>query len=371
MKYRSLNDIGDIEGKRIIVRLDFNIPIQDGKVGDDYRIKKSQQTIDFLREKKAKIIIISHIESEESTLKPVYEYLKNIYPIIFCEDCIESGEEHIKNLKEGEILLFENLRLYDGEKKNDQEFSKKIAAFGDFYVNDAFSVSHRKHASVVGIPKFLKGYMGFQFQAEVENLSKVFNPEHPFLFILGGAKFDTKLPLVEKFLPIVDSLYIAGALSNDFYKAKGLEIGLSLVSETPPNISHLLDNPKVIIPPDAIVHGDRGDATKAAEAIGKDEKILDAGPETINQLAKLCSQAKIILWNGPLGNYEGGYKEQTLKLAKIIAESEAASYIGGGDTLAAIAELKLENKFTFISTGGGAMLDFLAQGTLPGIEALK
>jgi phosphoglycerate kinase len=370
-EYKTLNDIGDCAEKKVLVRLDFNVPVKDGKVVDDYRIQKSRKTIDFLREKNAKVIIISHIESEESTLKPVFEYLKNIYPITFCEDCLENGSEAIAQLKEGELILFENLRLYDGEKKNDEDFSKKLAALGEVYVNDAFSVSHRKHASVVGIPKFLPSFMGFQFQEEVENLSELFNPDKPFLFILGGAKFDTKLPLVEKFLPIADTLFIGGALSNDLYKARGIEIGASRVSETALDISHILNNSKIVLPIDVVVNSSRGDVAKKISEIEKDEKIFDAGPETLAKLAEYSKLAKTILWNGPLGYYESGYTTETLALAKIIAESDAKSYIGGGDTLAAISELGLENKFTFISTGGGAMLDFLAEGTLPGIEALK
>jgi phosphoglycerate kinase len=368
MKYRTIQELTDIAGKKIILRLDFNVPIRDGKVVDDYRIKKSLETIAYLRDKQAKIIIISHIETGSDTLKPVFEYIKNILPITFCEDCIEKGKEAVDEMKPGEMMLCENLRLYDGEKKNDEAFSKQLAALGDYYVNDAFSVSHRKHASVVGIPKWIPGYMGFQFQEEVKQLSLCFNPSHPFIFILGGAKFETKLPLVEKFVTIADTIFIDGALADDIFKAQGLSVGTSKVSDQPVDLSHFIKNQKIIVPVDVRV---QDNVVKHPDHLLPTDAILDAGPETIEVIKKHISQAKSILWNGPLGNYENGYKDPTLEVARAIAESGAHSVVGGGDTLAAIAELGLESKFSFISTGGGAMLDFLAEGSLPGIEALK
>ncbi len=250
-------------------------------------------------------------------------------------------------------------------------FAKKLAALGDFFVNDAFSVSHRKHASVVGIPKFLSSFLGLQFQAEIENLSKAFNPPQPFLFILGGAKFDTKLPLVQKFLPLATSIFIGGALANDFYKAEGLNIGLSKISDSILDLTNLLVDPKIVIQPDAVVVSTRGTREAKPEDIAADESALDAGSKSIRTLGKLVANAKCVLWNGPLGNYENGYSQATEELAQIIASHECLSLVGGGDTLAAISKLGIENKFSFVSTGGGAMLDFLAEGTLPGLEALK
>lgn len=372
MNYKTVQDIGDVKGKRVLIRCDFNVPIADGKVVDDFRIKQALPTLNFLKDKGARVIIISHIEGESDTLRPVYEYLKTLYSISFCEDCIEVGKAHVEECKEGEMVLCENLRLYDGEKKNDQDFSKKLASLGDVYVNEAFSVSHRSHASVVGVAKLLPSFMGLQFQKEVENLSKAFNPPKPFLFILGGAKFDTKLPLVEKFLPIADTIFIGGALANDFYKAEGLEVGTSKVSDTPLDLVSLLSNPKILIAPDVIAESSRGKQQKKPTDVVADESILDAGEESIALLAKKCKEAGCILWNGPLGNYEKGFTKGTKDLAEIISHSShALSLVGGGDTLAAIAEQHLEDKFSFISTGGGAMLDFLAKGTLPGLEVLK
>jgi 3-phosphoglycerate kinase len=383
MALKFLRDAKDLNGKRVLARLDFNVPVQDGKVVDDYRIKQSMPTIKFLQDAGAKIIIISHIEGGTDSLKPVFEFLKDQLPISFCEDCLEEGMDRTHAVKSGEILLCENIRLYDGEKKNDEDFSRKLASLGDVYVNDAFSVSHRKHASVVGVPKFLPGYLGFQFEKEIENLSKCFNPPRPFLFILGGAKFDTKLPLVNKFLTIADSVFIGGALANDMFKAKGFNVGMSKISETEFDFSAYLSNEKIMLPVDVTVESTRGREVKAPNQVQSDENMLDAGPQSIEELKKKITEAKCILWNGPLGNYENGFKQPTLDLAKIIADraagrpdsesnqAELLTIVGGGDTLAAVAELGLEDKFSFVSTGGGAMLDYLAQETLPGLDALK
>jgi phosphoglycerate kinase len=373
LKYKTLNDLPDISGKKVLVRFDFNVPIKDGKVVDDYRIKKSLPTLNFFKDRAAKIIIISHIENSSDTLKPVFEYLKNSLslPVSFCEDCIEDNQALISEMKPGDIILCENIRLYDGEKKNDEDFAKKLASLGDFFVNDAFSVSHRAHASVVGIPKFLPSFAGFQLEAEIKNLSQAFNPPTPFLFILGGAKFDTKLPLVQKFLSIATTIFIGGALAHDFYKAQGFDLGKSKVYQTDLDLTALISNPKIIIQPDVIAVSAQGKKEKKPQEVESDETILDAGEESISLLRKLCSEAKCILWNGPLGNYENGYMYATQELAKIISAEKALSIVGGGDTLAAIADLGIEDTFGFVSTGGGAMLDFLALGTLPGIEALK
>ncbi|MES2436482.1 MAG: phosphoglycerate kinase [Patescibacteria group bacterium] len=371
MEYKTLKDIGDIKGKRILVRFDFNVPVQNGAVVDDFRIRKAIPTLDFLVKGGARIGIIAHIEGESDSLKPVYEVLKKTHPVEFCEDCVEEGKDKLAALPEGRIILFENLRLYDGEKKNDPDFVEKLASIGELYVNDAFSVSHRKHASVVGVPAFLPGYLGFQFEEEVENLTKCFNPPHPFLFILGGAKFDTKLPLVEKFLPIADTIFIGGALANDLFKAKGFNVGTSLVSKSDINLSGYAVDQKIMLPADVVAVSETGTAEKQPNELSDNEAMLDVGEMTLVQLQEKIKAAKCILWNGPLGNYEKGYKEPTLRLARMISESDALTVVGGGDTLAAIMDLKIEDKFSFVSTGGGAMLDFLGAGTLPGLQALK
>ncbi|MCC2630743.1 MAG: pgk, phosphoglycerate kinase, phosphoglycerate kinase, partial [Candidatus Paceibacter sp.] len=256
---------------------------------------------------------------------------------------------------------------------NDEDFAKKLAALGKYYVNDAFPVSHRKHASIVGIPKFLPGFLGLQFEEELKNLEKVLNPKHPFVFILGGAKFDTKLPLVDKFLNIADIVFVGGALANDLYKTRGWKVGRSLVSGSNVNLEKYANNDKILTPQDVIVVNSLGARSiKEATHVGDDDRIMDAGPQTIKLIKMLISQAESVLWNGPLGVYEDGFREPTLQLAEMISESRALSIVGGGDTVAAIQELKMEeDKFDFVSTGGGAMLDYLAQETLPGLEALK
>ena len=372
MNYKTLNDLPDVNGVPVVVRLDLNVPVQNGVVMADYRIRKALPTIQFLKKKGAKIIILSHIEGGTDSLMPVYEFMKKSMELSFCNDCLEQGAQVVAAMKAGDVLLCENLRLYDGEKKNDPAFAKSLAALGKIYVNDGFSVSHRNHASIVGIPTFIPGYIGLQFEDEIKNLSKAFSPQHPFVFILGGAKFETKIPLIDKFLPTADSIIIGGALANDIFKASGWNVGTSLVSPTPPDMTVYVESDKILTPSDVIVEKPDGSrAIKEATHVAHDEKICDAGPQSIKFMKTIVAQASCILWNGPLGNYENGYKEPTLKLAEMIAESSALSIVGGGDTLGAIAELGIEEKFGFVSTGGGAMLDYLASETLPGLDALK
>lgn len=368
MEFKSIKDI-NVSGKKVLVRVDFNVPVKDGEVADDFRIKKVLETLEYLESSGAKTLLISHIESTD-TLEPVFNYLSPRFSIKFVKS-LNDAENALSSCDKGEFVLLENVRKFSGEKENDESFAKDLAGLGDFYVNDAFSVSHRLHASVVGIPNFLPGYAGFLFQKEVENLSKAFKPIHPFLFILGGAKFDTKMPLVEKFLEKSDQVFIGGALANDIYKAKGYEVGVSLVSEGEVDFGRIMNSKKIIISSDVIVSDGEKVSEKSAEDVGIHEKIVDNGPKSVEMLKELSSKAKFILWNGPLGNYENGFGESTEKLAKILSESKAVTIVGGGDTVAEISKLGLEEKFTFVSTGGGAMLDFLANETLPGIEALE
>ena len=343
MDFKTLQEIGNVENKRVIVRVDWNVPLKDGQVVDDYRIKKSLPTIEYLREAGAKVVLISHIEPEDASLREVYEHAKSLIPgLTFNEP--------------GDICLLENLRNNPGEKENSRDFALSLAKYGDFYVNEAFPCSHREHASIVGLPKLLPGFAGLQFTEEVKQLSKAFYPKHPFVFILGGAKFDTKIPLVEKFNRIADSVFIGGALAHNFYKEQGVELKNSLVSSGDFHLKPLLEGGKILLPLDPVWHED---------------KIVDAGPKTLEMLQAKINESQFVLWNGPLGNYELGYKEGTLALAKILGESGKEVIVGGADTIASIEELNLNSKFSFVSTGGGAMLDFLAKDTLPGIDALK
>lgn len=369
---KSIKEIENLEGKRVIVRCDFNVPLKDGEILEDYRIKQSLETINYLLENKAKVLLISHIVDKNKkplSLRPVHNYLQKITSGLFFASGLTELGEIMKELNDGGMVLLENLRFWDGEKANDIDFTEKLASFGDIFVNEAFSVSHRKHASIVGLPRLLPGYAGFLLEKEVENLSKSFSPSHPFVFILGGAKFQTKLPVVEKFLNIADKVVIGGALANDFYKTKGYEIGSSLVSDEPVK-PEILNNPKIIIPEDVIVLSSDGKkSSKLASEVSQNDFIKDAGPAFSQKMKDIVEEAKFILWNGPLGAFEEGFSESTEKLAECIASSEASSVVGGGDTLASVESLGFE-KFSFVSTGGGAMLDFLANGTLPGIESL-
>ena len=256
--------------------------------------------------------------------------------------------------------------------ENDLNFAKKLSKIGDVYVNDAFASSHRAHASIVGLPKFLPSYAGFQLEREIKNLSKVFKkPKHPLLFILGGAKFSTKIPLIQKYLKLADYVFVGGALASNLLKAKGYEIGKSLVNNSNYNLKSILKDKKLILPEDVVVKSGNKLITKKIQKVKKDEIILDIGFKSVKNLMQLIKKSKLIFWNGPLGKYEDGGGRATKKLLKLVSGSKAESIIGGGDIVSLVSKMKLENKFTFVSTGGGSMLEYLAKGTLPGIKALE
>jgi phosphoglycerate kinase len=352
---RDLKQIKNLKGKTALVRVDFNVPIKNGKVEDDFRIRAALPTINFLLKVGAKIILFTHLgEDGKASLEPV---IKRFFAI--------------SKIAKDRVIFFENLRKFPGEISNDLNFAKKLAKMGDIYVNEAFSVSHREHVSIVSVPKYLPSFVGFQFEKEVENLSRAFkNPKHPFLLILGGAKFSTKMPLIKKYLKLADDVFIGGALADDFLKSEGDEVGKSLVDNANYGISNIIKNKKLILPSDIVVKDGNKLINKKVDEISKDEIILDIGKETVKDLVPVIKKAKLILWNGPLGKYEDGGAEATKKILKLVATSKAESIIGGGDTVDLISKMKMKNKFSFISTGGGATLDFLANGTLPGIKAL-
>ncbi|MEI8327821.1 MAG: phosphoglycerate kinase [Candidatus Taylorbacteria bacterium] len=377
---KTLKDIEYLSGVKVLVRVDFNVPIKNGLVADDFRLKAALPTIDFLTGKGAKVILMSHLESADGTnpsLAPVADRLKKLgREVIFIKDFNKAHEVINEQLKGGACALLENLRYFDGEKKNDPKFARELSSLGDLYVNDAFSASHREHASIVGVPRLMPSYAGLQMEKEVTSLSKAFDPAHPFLFILGGAKFGTKLPLVEKFMNIADQIFVGGALANDLLKAKGYNVGMSKVSEEkdfPVPMSDLrtmAQNTKLILPIDII---NEQKVAKMTDALSASDKNVDMGPKTLENIKDIVSKSRFVLWNGPMGVYESGFKEGTIELAKIMSEATARgveTIVGGADTLAAIAELGSRETFSFISTGGGAMLDFLVKGTLPGIEVL-
>ncbi|MEK7088988.1 MAG: phosphoglycerate kinase [Patescibacteria group bacterium] len=353
---RSIKQIKNLKGKKALVRVDFNVPMKNKRILDDFRIRKSLPTINFLIKKGAKIILITHLGKDGSeSLKPI---IKRFFKISKCS--------------KSQISFFENIRKFDGEMKNDLNFAKKLSKLGDIYVNDAFSVSHRAHASIVGVPKYLPSYAGFQLEEEIRNLSHAFkNPKHPFLFILGGDKFSTKMPLIKKYLKLADYIFVGGALLNDFLKAKEYETGQSLTSINNYGIEKIINNQKLILSSDVIVKSGNKFINKKANEVKKDEIILDIGNETVKNLEQLVKKSKFILWNGPLGKYESESAKSTEKILKLVAKIKTQSIIGGGDIVSIVSMMKLEDKFTFVSTGGGATLDFLANGTLPGIKALE
>ncbi len=372
---KTIKELKNISGKRVLLRADFNVPIKNGKIISTFRIDKTIPTISFLQKKGAKIIIISHLgdKGEESLELVGKELGKHIKDFRFISSPILSDEteNEVKTLKKGQVILLENLRREEGEKKNFPSFARALSRYGDIYVNDAFSVCHREHASVVGITAHIPGYAGLQLIEEIENLSQVFLPKHPFLFILGGAKFETKIPLVKKFLRLADDVFIGGAIANDFLKAKGYEIGNSLVGESNFQIPLFLKNKKLVLPEDVVVSDGHKKRVTQAEDVLPNESILDVGPETISKIKELVDKSKLILWNGPLGKYEDGFLGSSSLLLKAIAKSKATSIVGGGDTVALVTKLKIGDKISFLSTGGGASLDFLSKGMLPGLRVLK
>lgn len=371
--FKILSDISNVKGKRVLVRSELNTPIEHGKVSDNYRVEKAVPTLQWLSEKGAKIIVVAHLgRNPEDSLQPVLEELQKIIPTTkFVRDVVgDEAKRAVENLKEGEVLLLENVRSHEGEEKNDETFSKQLASLADIYVNDAFGAAHRAHASVVGVAQYIPAYAGLLMESELKELSKGLHPNSPSLFILGGAKFETKEPLLEAILERYDTIFIGGALANDFLKAEGMNVGTSLISEGADKAQELLASGKIMLPIDVVVEGEQGVVTKKAGAVLNTDKIVDVGPESITELGVCIEHARQILWNGPLGYYEGGYTKSTEETAQLVADAEGHSIIGGGDTVAAIRELALEGKMDFISTGGGAMLDYLVDGELPGVQAL-
>ena len=375
--------------QRILVRVDFNVPQNLGQISDDTRLKVILPTLTTLRRRHASIILLSHLGRPQKeannpgfSLKPVADYLKEAFglPISFYPACV--GEEVVTatlKVPKGEILLLENLRFHAEEEENDLAFAQSLSENGDIYVNDAFSVSHRAHASIVGIPKFLPSYAGAHFAQEIKALESIcLSPKKPVLAIVGGAKISTKLPLLESLLEKVDSLAIVGAMAHTFLAALGRPIGSSLVEKSliPQALAFLERSKKlschVLLPVDGII--ERGNAV-SIEKIQPDQRILDAGPQTLALLKTALSSAKTLLWNGPLGLFEvPPFDEATHALARLVAgataENNLISIAGGGDTAAALHQVGCFDQLTYVSTAGGAFLEWLEGKSLPGIEAL-
>lgn len=362
-------------GRRVFLSLGIDVPCRGDEVIDDFRLRAVVPTILHLCDRGAKVLVFGKRGSKkDESLRPVYLYFQKLFPVTFVSGIDDDATKRtLLEMKDGEIVLFENIRQYDEESKNDPAFAKKLAGLADMYINECFPMSHREEVSIVGVPQFLPSYAGLRFMEEVVALTRAFTPSHPLLFMVGGAKFETKLPLLKRFFPLADQIFVGGALQNDFFRAYGLEIGNSTVSEKEFDLSTMLHHQKLLLPIDVEVeHEDTTTSIVKPEEVQKEDRIVDAGPATTEMLKKYIDEAKYIIWNGPLGYYENGFEKQTKALAELVAHATAEAAIGGGDTLAAITALGLENKNKklFLSTGGGAMLDFLSNGTLPGIEAL-
>ncbi len=375
---RTVRDIRNLENVPVLLRTSLNAPIVDGKIEGDFRLKSALPTIEYLRSRGAKVILISHISGKGTeTLAPMYEAMKQWLPTLqFCPVAVGSeARAKVRALGPGEVLMLENLRRHAGEEKNDPEFAKELASLADVFVQDSFDVCHREHASVVGVPALLRSYAGLTVEAEVKALSKARKPKRPALAVIGGAKFSTKEPVLTALLKSYDHVFVGGALANDFLKAKGYAVGASLVSsEGTEAIRKLLANKRLVLQVDSVVAkkgaGRSGARAASLTDVQSDEMVLDIGPHTGAALTDLVNKAKTVLWNGPLGLYEEGFTDGTYTLARAIAHAKTHSILGGGDTIAAVDELSLTSGFSFISTGGGAMLEYLAYGTLPGLKVL-
>jgi len=385
----SLRDI-DFKGKKVLLRVDFNVPLKERQIADDTRIQASLDTINYILGKGGRLIVISHLgrpkgkKVKEMSLAPVARWLSSLIlkPVKFISDCIgPEVEDAIAGLKECEPILLENLRFYKEEEENDLEFSRKLAGSSDVYVNDAFATAHRAHASTEGVTNFIKiKAPGFLMEKEIEWLSKVCeSPSHPFLVILGGAKVSTKIDVIENLLPKCDKLLVSGGISYTFFRSQGKRVGSSIVEEDKLGVvKKILDmgGDTLLLPSDAVVANKfTEDAEiRVVEEIPDGWMGVDIGPSTIERYKGEIESAKTILWNGPPGVFEidkflNGTKEiaHALKNAK---EKGAVVIAGGGDTASAINKLGLKDGFTHISTGGGASLEFLAGKKLPGIVAL-
>jgi len=381
----------NFKDKRVLVRVDFNVPLgNDSQVDEkeDWRLKAVLPTINYLLKQKAKIILLAHLGrpegkiKEELRLNPIAQRLEELLnqKILKLDDCLGlEVERSVSKMKEGEIVFLENLRFYPEEKENSPDFTKQLAKLGDFYVNDAFGTSHRAHASIIGLPKYLPSCAGLLLEKEINNLSKILNKlESPLLVIIGGKKISTKIKLIEMFLKKADNLILGGALANTVIRAKGFAIGRSIIEEEMiDRVKKLeLTNIKLHLPVDAVASIDvSGNKDSRIVPIGKtneDEMILDIGPDSENLFKQIIFQAKMIIWNGPMGIFEvAKFSSGSREIAKAVTQSSAFSVVGGGDTIALLEQLNLLDQIDHVSTGGGSMLKFLAGEKLPGIEALR
>lgn len=387
-----LHDL-DLKGKTVFLRVDFNVPLDDRQnIRDDTRIKAVLPTLHFLMEREARVIAASHLGRPkgkfipEFSLKPVADRLSDLiqYPVILAPDVIGPQVDTIKaGLKNGQVLLLENLRFYAAETDNDADFARELAGNVDCYVNDAFGACHRAHASVVGIPALVKkAAAGFLIEKELKFLNRIIHsPEKPYIAILGGAKVSDKIPVIKNLLNKADSLLIGGAMAYTFFSAKGFEVGLSLVEGDKKELAlEILQeaeekNIQFQLPLDHVIARSMQEKEEIRILnffpIPPDFMALDIGPQTIAVYSTIIQKAKTILWNGPMGVFEiEQFSRGTTQIAEAVADSQSLSVVGGGDSVAAVDRAGVSEKISHISTGGGASLEYIANETLPGIEAL-
>jgi len=406
MRLKSIRGL-NLKNKKILLRVNFDVPIKNGKILDDSRILAHLPTIFYLIKKKAKIILISHLDSplkiknkrlriKNYSLKKVAEYLNEspipnpnaqILKLKFIDDCLgEKVKKEIDKLKAGEIILLENLRFYPEEEKNDKKFAKSLASLADLYINDAFPVCHRAHASVSAMTKYLPSYAGFLLEKEIKNLSEILErPKHPLIILMGGAKISTKLPVIKNLLKIADQILIGGGLANTFFKAMKLDIGQSIYEKEMIDQAKIISkNKKIVLPVDVKIKLKTQNSKFKIQNFKIDKlnklknfKILDIGKETIGLFSKYLSSAKMIIFNGPMGYFEEKpFDLGTKKIVEAILKNKRAKIIiGGGETLAALRQARINADLmrtdadrVFISSGGGAMLEFLSGKNLPGIK---
>lgn len=391
MDKKTVRDL-DVAGKKVLVRVDFNVPLNDkGEITDDTRITASLPTIQYLLEQKAAVILMAHLGrpkgqvKPELSLAPVAKHLGKLLgkKILFAPDCVgEAAQAAASKLKPGHILLLENLRFHKEEEKNDMEFAEKLASLADLYVNDGFGVSHRAHASVEGVTHFLPAAAGFLLEKEIQYVGQaVTNPLHPFVAIIGGAKVSDKIGVISNLLDKVDTLLIGGGMANTFLAAQGYKMGKSLVEGDKLDLAkELLAKAKknkvnMLLPTDLVMAAafapDAEHVTEKVKNLNQAYMALDIGAETSKAYAEALADAKMIVWNGPMGVFEmDAFCKGTEAVAKAVAKSRATSIVGGGDSVAAIEKLGLAKRITHISTGGGASLEYLEGKVLPGVAAL-